>query len=220
MIHVRLGCSEHRLLHRCPLRNLLINSMVYVSGRTSLCQRGKAMEVWSEGWRWRWRDGRRRRGWPNSHGSWLNMTAIKIKCWDLMCELRQDLLSRSSVWLCRGQTPSLIFFICCSFSLKPRLCFVDWLQVSICCIMCQNTAEKEKKTVVFVCVLQLFASLKDMDCFFSESVSILLLLLKPPLALNNTSRHAVRDQLTLKLLDFTLKAPVPQMSTEFCRQFC
>lgn len=41
MIHVRLGCSEHRLLHRCLLRNLLINSMVYVSGRTSLCRGGK-----------------------------------------------------------------------------------------------------------------------------------------------------------------------------------
>lgn len=40
MIHVRLGCGEHRLLHRCPLRNLLINSMVYVSGKTSLCRWG------------------------------------------------------------------------------------------------------------------------------------------------------------------------------------
>ena len=47
-----------------------------------------------------------------------------------------------------------------------------------------------------------------------------LLLPGPPLALNNTSRHAVRDQLTLKLLDFTLKASVPQMSAELCRQFC
>lgn len=34
----------------------------------------------------------------------------------------------------------------------------------------------------------------------------------PPLALNNTSRHAVRDQLTLKLLDSTLKAPTPQIA--------
>lgn len=40
MIHAQLGCSEHRLLRRCPLRNLLINSMVYVSGRTPLCTRG------------------------------------------------------------------------------------------------------------------------------------------------------------------------------------
>lgn len=37
-------------------------------------------------------------------------------------------------------------------------------------------------------------------------------------ALNKTSRRAVRDQLTLKLLDFALKAPAPQMSTELCRQ--
>lgn len=40
MIHVRLRCGEHRLLHRCPLRNLLINNTVYVSGRTSLCRGG------------------------------------------------------------------------------------------------------------------------------------------------------------------------------------
>lgn len=38
-------------------------------------------------------------------------------------------------------------------------------------------------------------------------------------ALNKTSRCAVRDQLTLKLLDFALKASAPQMSTELCRQF-
>lgn len=45
MIHVRLGCSEHRLLHRCPLRNLLINSMVLRLRKDSLCR--------GEGERWR-----------------------------------------------------------------------------------------------------------------------------------------------------------------------
>lgn len=55
MIHVRLGCSEHRLLHRCPLRNLLINSMVYVSGRTSLCRCGGCGG--GERWRFGMKDG-------------------------------------------------------------------------------------------------------------------------------------------------------------------
>lgn len=51
----------HKLLHRCPLRNLLINGVVYVSGKTSLCQ-GTQQRLRSEEW-W-WRDRRRgRRGW-------------------------------------------------------------------------------------------------------------------------------------------------------------
>lgn len=51
----------HKLLHRCPLRNLLINGVVYVSGKTSLCQ-GTQQRLRSEEW-W-WRDRRRgRQGW-------------------------------------------------------------------------------------------------------------------------------------------------------------
>lgn len=50
MIRVRVGCSEPRLLNTFPLRNLLINAMVYVSGRAFFVSGGKTMEVWSEGY--------------------------------------------------------------------------------------------------------------------------------------------------------------------------
>lgn len=113
------------------------------------------------------------------------------------------------------------FFFLGRFSLKPQLCSVDWLQVSICCIMCHHTAQKKKKNSCCFCLctsaLCIFGG-RELGLFllacasrpFCNPVSILLPP-EPPLALNNTSRHAVRDQLTLKLLDFTLIAPVPQM---------
>lgn len=134
------GCVEHRLLHRCPLRNLLINSMVYVSGKTSLCQRKRRRlgvkdgDGETGGWAEGLGGGRR---WPNSQGRWLNMTAIKIKCWDLLRELQQDLFGRTLPWPRGGQAPSsiLLFLFFCLLSCSS----VDWLQVSICCIRCHHT---------------------------------------------------------------------------------
>ena len=56
--------------------------------------------------------------------------------------------------------------------------------------------------------------------FFQASNAVFIFLIpKSLLALSHPSRHAVRDHLTLKRLDFTLKAHAPQMSAEFCRQF-
>jgi len=133
-----------------------------------------------------------------------------------MWELQQDLFCRtSSVTLQEsgGIFDSLIFF--------PSA--VDWLQVSICCIRYHHS--EEEKTCCFclctsaLCIVEGHA----LGLFISgwaacNSVSIPLLP-EPPLALNNTSGRAVRDHLTLKLLDFTLKAPATQMSVEFCRLF-
>lgn len=49
MIHARLGCGEPGSLHRFPPRNLLINAVVYVSGRTFSVSGGEKMEVESDG---------------------------------------------------------------------------------------------------------------------------------------------------------------------------
>lgn len=72
MIRVRAGCGGPRLLSRFPLRNLLINGVVYVSARTFLCQEGK-----------RWRFGVKDAGWRGSRGqeevTQLNAGAIKMK---------------------------------------------------------------------------------------------------------------------------------------------
>lgn len=49
MIHARLGCGEPGSLNRFPPRNLLINGVVYVSGRTFSVSGGETMEGESEG---------------------------------------------------------------------------------------------------------------------------------------------------------------------------
>lgn len=49
MIHARLGCGEPGSLNRFPPRNLLINAVVYVSGRTFSVSGGEKMEVESDG---------------------------------------------------------------------------------------------------------------------------------------------------------------------------
>ena len=132
----------------------------------------------------------------------------------------------------QGQTPSLIFFSFFLFfgscSLKPRLGSarldsallgsVDWLQVSICCIMCHHTDGKKKIKCCFclctsaLCIFWRTRTRIVVVFLLSTARRVcnpasVLRLPGPPLALNNTSRHAVRDQLTLKLLDFTLKSP-------------
>lgn len=120
----------------------------------------------------------------------------------------------------------------CTVEVRARSCrvhmsfhssSVDWFQVSVCCIICHRS--RQEKISCFRLRTSAFAISKDMnsDCCFQAGLPVnfgsILLLPKPPLALNNASRHADRDQLTLKLLDFTLKSPAPQMSAEFCRQF-
>lgn len=95
--------------------------------------------------------------------------------------------------------------------------------VSFCCITWNHT-EGKQQTVVFVSAFPWRPCSWIVSLIWTERpvcnpVSILLLAKAPP-ALNKTSRHAVRDQLTLKLLDFTLKGPVLEMSCEFCTQLC
>lgn len=113
----------------------------------------------------------------------------------------------------------------CSFSLKPQTALHCGLTPSF--NLLHNVPPHWKNSCCFcvctsvLCISEglrlLFSVCTDWSVFNSMSI---LLLPETPLALNNTSRHAVTDQLTLKLLDFTLKAPAPQMSAEFCRQFC
>lgn len=130
-----------------------------------------------------------------------------------------------------------LFQIPASLSLaKSGLGSVGGKQVSISCIMCHCTGEAKKKkattTKMSGCfslrALLLFQLLKDTcsDSFCSAVQSGPSVIPRsssccPDLrsTLNKTSRRAVRDQLTLKLLDFALKAPAPQMSTELCRHF-
>lgn len=178
MIHVRLRCGEHRLLHRCPLRNLLINNTVYVSGRTSLCRGGVRRDGGSE-----WRMEMEMEMEEKKEGGVTQFSRELIEH-----DSNKNKLLGPSVWAVtgsveqnfsvtpQGQTPSLIFFFLAAVAWShgpARLCSarlgsVDWLQVSICCIMCHHTDGKKKTNVVFVCVLLLFA--------FSEGHALWLLL--------------------------------------------
>lgn len=99
-----------------------------------------------------------------------------------------------------------------SIHLMPQLSSVDLVQVSVYCIMWKHTAGTQLFPSVHFLRLWWPMFLRLFLSYGQAGLSIILCpssgLLKPPLALNNTSRHAVRDQLTLKLLDFTLKAAV------------
>lgn len=154
------------------------------------------------GLEWRIQDGETAgRGDPVEH--WSNKNEMRPSTWAVSESVRRNfsvtLLESGSVSDARS----------CHFSLlhngQPR-----WRKTTIGCCF-------------HLCLLwrpcSWIVSLVWTERPVGNPVSILLLLEDPP-ALNNTSRHAVRDQLTLKLLDFTLKGPVPEMSSEFCRQFC
>lgn len=204
----------HRLLHRCSLRNLLINSVVYVSRKTSLCQ-GKQQSLGE----WRMTMERQEEVGVKGAGGWIRFPR----------ELIEDDSSKNKIfWAscasCNGIRSAELGARPCS-PLSFHSSSVDWLQVSACCIIC-HCSKQEQKLLFFARALQPSALSKaaHSDCCFSSRPASKILRAsswcpKPPLALNNTSRHAVRDQLTLKLLDFTLKSPAPQMSAEFCRQF-
>lgn len=151
------------------------------------------------------------------------MTAIKIKMlrpytWAVTGTVQQ----RFSVTLQGSDTIfdfcssfySIFFFFFCQLSLEAtaQLC---GLTPSFNLLHNVPPHCKKTKQLLFLCVyfcsLHLWrtcawiVSLVCTDWPVWNPASILLLP-EPPLALNNTSRHAVRDQLTLKLLDFTLKA--------------
>lgn len=131
---------------------------------------GGAVEVWNEGWRWR--DRRQRRRWVlrelMGHDSNKNKM-MRLHTLAVTGSVRQNF----SVTLQGSDTIFIFFFFLFFFyffwsvCLKPRRISVDWLQVSICCIMCHHT--EGTQLLFFVCGLLLFASLKDMclDCFFS-----------------------------------------------------
>lgn len=134
------GCVEHRLLHRCPLRNLLINSMVYVLGKTSLCQRKRRQLGVKDG------DGETG-GWAEGFGGWEEVTQFSGEMIEHDSNKNKMLrpsarAATGSVWQNFAVTlwgsgaifdsPFLFF---CLLSCSS----VDWLQVSIYCIRCHHT---------------------------------------------------------------------------------
>lgn len=224
MIHVRLRCGEHRLLHRCPLRNLLINNTVYVSGRTSLCRGGVRRDGGSE-----WRMEMEMEMEEKKEGGVTQFSRELIEH-----DSNKNKLLGPSVWAVtgsveqnfsvtrQGQTPSLIFFFLAAVAWShgpARLCSARLGSARLCGLtpsfnLLHNVPphwREEKNKCCFclctsaLCIFWRTCTLIVVVCVCNPAS--VLRLPGPPLALNNTSRHAVRDQLTLKLLDFTLKSP-------------
>lgn len=105
-------CSEHRLLRRCPLRNLLINSMVYVSGRNRLCRGERRQREVKDGDE-EVETGGEGGGMTHFPGELIEHDSIENK----MLRPRQNF----SVTLQGSDT----FFFWLSFMMKSQLCSVD-----------------------------------------------------------------------------------------------
>lgn len=142
MIHVRLRCSEHRLLHRCPMRNLLINNTVYVSGRTSLCRGGKKR------WRLRVKDGDGDGGEEGGAGGVTQFSRELIEH-----DSNKNKMLGPSAWAVTGSVEqnfsvtlqgsdtifdfSFSFFFFGSFA-KCQLVYFHWFQKVKCAVVCRR----------------------------------------------------------------------------------